>query len=128
MKDGTKTYFFDTYALIELYKGDPDYLKYTKSKVITTLLNIMELYNYLLKEINKDIAETKFNLYLKSCVTITPEIIKEAVEFRINFIDNTKFKISYVDAIGYTIARKLDIKFLTGDQAFKDLKGVEYVK
>ena len=35
---------------------------------------------------------------------------------------------SNIDAVGYTIAKKLDIKFLTGDMAFQKLENVEYVR
>ena len=128
MKVGMNEYFFDTYALVELNKGNPSYLKYLNSKLITTLLNLMEFYNVILKESDKETAEYKFDKYLDSCVDLNPEVIKEAVEFRINFIKETKFKISYVDAIGYIISLKLGIKFLTGDEAFKNLKSVEFVK
>ena len=128
MKVGNKVYFFDTYALIEINKGNPSYIKFLDSKFVTTILNLMEFYNSLLKETNKEIAETKFDKYLKVCITIDTNIIKESVEFRLRFIKETKFKISYVDAIGYIISKKLNIKFLTGDQAFKDLDNVEFVK
>ena len=36
--------------------------------------------------------------------------------------------LSYVDCIGYMISRQLGIKFLTGDEQFKDFEGVEFVK
>ena len=32
-------YFFDTYALIEIIKGNPNYHSYTKEEFITTKLN-----------------------------------------------------------------------------------------
>lgn len=128
MKVGNKVYFFDTYALVEINKGNPNYIKFLDSKFVTTILNLMEFYNSLLKETNKEIAETKFDKYLKVCITIDTKIIKESVEFRLRFIKETKFKISYVDAIGYIISKKLNIKFLTGDLAFKDLDNVEFVK
>ncbi len=128
MKAGTNIYFFDTYALVELNRGNPNYARFKGSKIIITLLNLMEFYSYLLKEISKEIAENKFKTYLDNCIDITPEIIKDAVEFRIRFIEKTKFKISYIDAIGYIIAKKLNIKFLTGDNAFKYLDNVEFVK
>ncbi len=128
MKAGDNTYFFDTYALLEIYKGNSSYLPYTEARVIITILNLMELYHILLKETNKIIAESIFSKYLKSCIHFTPDDIKYAVEFRLKFISETKWKISYVDALGYIIAQKFNIKFLTGDQAFANLKNVEYVK
>jgi predicted nucleic acid-binding protein len=35
--------------------------------------------------------------------------------------------ISYADAMGYYLAKKSNIKFLTVDKWFKDLEGVEFV-
>jgi uncharacterized protein len=37
-------------------------------------------------------------------------------------------KLSIPDAIGYTIAKRLEIKFLTGDEDFKNYDNVEFVK
>ncbi len=36
--------------------------------------------------------------------------------------------LSMTDCIGYTIAKNLGIKFLTGDKEFQDLENVEFVK
>ena len=127
MKDGAEIYFFDTYAIIELNKGNPNYTRYTQVRMVTTILNLTEFYHASLKEANKEFAEKKFISYLRNCVQITPEIIKTAVDFRLKYIKETKFKISYIDAIGYVIARKLNIKFLTGDQAFRNLENVAFV-
>ena len=59
-KINKKDYFFDSYALIEINKGNPDYLKYKDSRVVITLLNLMEFYYALLKFTNKDVANKKF--------------------------------------------------------------------
>ena len=36
--------------------------------------------------------------------------------------------LSLVDALGYVLARRLGVPFLTGDRAFEGLDGVEYVR
>ena len=36
--------------------------------------------------------------------------------------------MSMPDAIGYVIAKRLEIKFVTGDNDFKDIPNVEFVK
>jgi len=36
--------------------------------------------------------------------------------------------ISYADAVGYSLALEMGIKFLTGDKEFRDLDNVEYVR
>ena len=41
---------------------------------------------------------------------------------------NKKRKLSYVDCLGYILAGMNGAKFLTGDNQFKDLQNVEFVK
>lgn len=36
--------------------------------------------------------------------------------------------VSYADALGYFLSRKMGIKFLTGDRTFRALSGVEYIE
>ncbi len=36
--------------------------------------------------------------------------------------------MSYADAVGYYLAQKNKLKFLTGDKEFEELAGVEFVK
>ena len=38
------------------------------------------------------------------------------------------WNMSYVDALGYAIAMRRKVKFLTGDMAFERLPNVEYAK
>jgi len=120
-----EAFFFDTYAFIEIFRGNQAYLKYVDKIIITTKLNLMELYRVLIKEKNEKEAEKKFNEYSDACVIITDNVLKNAVKFKIKTDDR---KISYVDSIGYVIAIENGIKFLTGDEQFRDLPNVEFVK
>ena len=43
-------------------------------------------------------------------------------------LKTTHRKLSIPDAIGYTVARRLNIKFLTGDKDFEGMENVEFVK
>ena len=117
--------FFDTYALIEIIKGSNSYKRYVKEMPITTKLNLMELYYYLLRKEWEDKAEYYYSFYFPSCVPVSDDIIKMAMKYKLRFKDR---KLSYVDCIGYIIAKKMDIKFLTGDNQFKDMENVEFVK
>ena len=56
---------------------------------------------------------------------IKDSIIKEANEFKAK---NRKLKLSYVDCIGYVLARSFGVKFLTGDEGFRNIENVEFVK
>lgn len=122
-------YFFDTYALIEIEKGNENYKSYKEADVITTKLNLMEFYGSLLNDLKEDIAEEVFEYYSAFCISISDDILKEAVKFRLELKkEDAKRNFSYVDCIGYVIACRLGIKFLTGDEEFRNLENVEFVK
>ncbi|MEK6932561.1 MAG: PIN domain-containing protein [Nanoarchaeota archaeon] len=121
----TDSYVFDTYALIEMFGGNKSYLKYENSKVIITSFILAELCYNLIKTHGTKISYEYVDLYSKFVQNIDKEVIKEAMKFRYL---NVKKKMSTTDCIGYILAKKLDIRFLTGDKEFKDLPNVEFVK
>ncbi len=119
-------FFADTYAIIDYLKGNKKYKKYfEENEVITTRLNLMEVYYSALLEVTEELAETYYDSYLGKCTDLEDETIKRAMKFK--FKEKAK-RISYVDAIGYQIALEKNIKFLTGDKQFKGLKNVEFVR
>jgi len=120
-----KKYFFDSYAFFEIIKGNKNYSDYLNVSIVTTKLNLMELYYWLLRRNGKQIAEKYYQKFLPFCCEITDDIIKSACEFRL--IHKGK-ELSYVDCIGYIIAKKMLIKFLTGDNSFENINNVEFVK
>lgn len=119
-------YYFDTYALIEIIYANPNYKKFSGSVAFcTTRLNLMELYYGLLRKHNKEIAELFYDRFLPFCHEITDDLIKEAMQFRLL---HKSRKLSYVDSIGYVMAKQRGIPFLTGDKEFESFSGVEFVK
>lgn len=123
-------YFFDTYALHKIKEGDEAYEPYSNlSGIATTKLNLMELYySYLVKH-GRNAAEIAFNEFKDFCVGISDETIKESASLRAEIKAKIKgSNISFVDCIGYVLARKLKVKFLTGDREFEGLENVEFVK
>lgn len=122
---GVKSYFFDTYALIEILLGNKNYEPYKKNVgTVVTKLNLMELYYFALRSYNEEIANKQFERFLPFVVDFDDEI-KEACYFKIN---HKKKKLSFADCLGYVIAKKKRIKFLTGDAQFEGFSNVEYVK
>lgn len=116
-------YFFDTYAFLEIIDGNKKYEKYKNCIKVTTILNLMELHLSLLRGTNKEYAEKIYHKFMKHTVPVYDKAI----------FDGNKMKLraktlSYVDCIGYAIARHHRIKFLTGDKAFRNIAGVEFVK
>jgi predicted nucleic acid-binding protein len=122
----SKTYFFDTYAFIEAINGNKSYRPYMKgSTIITTMLNLMELHYITLKNISERIADAHYEFFKDLAIEISDDIIKKSNRFR---YANKKKSFSYTDCIGYLIARARNIPFLTGDNAFKGMEGIEFVK
>lgn len=120
-------YFLDTYAIIEFLKNNKAYEKYFKQSNITIRLDLMELYYKSLRDFGKKLADKFYSMFLAFAVDFDDETIKEAMEFRLEMHKKGK-ELSYTDAIGYTVAKKNKVRFLTGDEEFKDLPNVEFVK
>ena len=127
MQDTTeiKIFLADTYALIELLGGNPNYKPYLNHILITTKFNLVELYYHFLHDYDKKTADKYLALYSKFVVPITYGCIKDGMGFKLK---HKKEKVSYVDCIGYALALELGVKFLTGDEKFEDKDNVEFVK
>ena len=117
-------YFFDCYAIIEIIGGSQNYLPYLESFPIINNFTFAELCYNLVKD-NEKKAEFYIEKYKKYIVSIEPEWIEEAMKFRLKWKDR---KVSVPDCIGYVMAKKMGIKFLTGDKEFEKMENVEFVK
>ncbi len=124
MKDTTK-FFADTYALIEIAGGNPDYKKYFDSIIVTTIYNLTELYYAFLRDYGQDTAEKYFHEFRSFVIPLSDIAIKVGMRFK---LDHHKEKLSYIDCIGYALAIERGMKFLTGDSMFEGKPNVEFVK
>lgn len=118
-------FFFDSYALAEINLGNPNYKKYTKSGIILTRLNIFEIYYGILRDIGEKEAKYFLEKYYQFSVDFYKEDIQEAAKLKLKYRTRN---ISMTDCIGYVVAKRLNIKFLTGDKEFENLSNVEFVK
>jgi predicted nucleic acid-binding protein len=119
------SFFFDSYALFEIIKGNSNYAKFKDSEIITTKLNLFELYHGFLKEKNEELARFCLDVYYKFAVDFDEDVIKEAAKMKAIL---NKRKLSMADCVGYVLSRQLGTKFLTGDEQFEFMKNVEFVK
>ena len=125
MGDGL-TFFFDSYALIEIYEKNVNYKDYVNANVITSYFQIYETYYSLIRNGYCEDAVNDFFIFLQDFyIGLKFDWIPKAVEFR---REHKKRKLSYADCLGYVIAKEMKIKFLTGDKEFKDLENVEFVE
>jgi len=118
-----ETFFFDTYAFFEIIRGNPKYERYRNVIAITTIFNLAELNYNLKKEMKDELADEFTEKYKNYLIEVEVDDIKTAMSFK-----NKNKQLSIPDAIGYIIANRLNIKFLTGDEGFRNLDNVEFVK
>ncbi len=117
-------YFFDTYAIIEIIKENKAYSKYSKELIITSMLNFGELYYALLKDFNEAIANEWRRILEQTLLLINADIIVNAMVFK---HENRNKNFSFIDCVGYVLARENNLTFLTGDKEFKGMANVEFV-
>jgi len=115
-------YFFDSYAIIEIVKKNPNYSFYTESDIILTKLNIFEIFYNLLIQVGEKKASEVSDELISYVIDFSINDIKEAAKLKINHKN-----LSMTDCIGYVLAKRSGVKFLTGDKEFKDLDNVEFV-
>lgn len=115
--------FFDSYALIEILNGNPNYMGYIKFEIFITKLNIFEVYHKLSKDVGKQDAERFLNDYYQFSTDFNEQDIINASKLKIK-----NKKLSMADCIGYALAKRIGIKFLTGDMEFKNLDNVEFIR
>ncbi len=125
MEEQELDYFFDTYAVIELIEGNPNYNKYSEEQASITIFNLAEIYWVTLNKLGELEANKIYEEYKNAVVEIDDTTLKEAIKFR---KEHKKQDISYADAIGYIYAKRHNMKFLTGDKEFQNLSNVEFVK
>ncbi|MEK6895324.1 MAG: PIN domain-containing protein [Nanoarchaeota archaeon] len=115
----------DTYALIEIARGNLKFAKYFKFDFIIADLTLAEFYSVLLREESEEFADYWFKKLEHYSHSVGKEILIEAVKFR---QENKKSGISFFDAVGYIFALKNKCWFVTGDKEFEGMKNVEFVK
>lgn len=120
-----ETFYFDTYAIFEIIRSNANYLKYLKSKVVTSKLNLFELYYTIKRDFGEAPAIQNVKNYYKFVRDFSLAILINAARFKLT---NRSLNLSLVDCIGYSIAKSMGIKFLTGDEKFKNMPNVEFVK
>lgn len=119
-------YFFDSSAIIEVIEGNEGYSRFKNLQITTTTLNVAEVYFYLLREHNEQTADywiKKLNFELINIIKLNTIMNATKLKFK-----NKKEDLSYIDCIGYILSKELNVKFLTGDNKFKNRENVEFVK
>jgi len=117
-------YFFDTYSLFEITNRNENYRKYFEEEIITSTLNLAELFYGFLKEGKESLIPEWKGKIKKLISTIDIDTVTAAVAFKFH---NRKKPFSFIDCMGYCLAKKLSLRFLTGDKEFDSMDNVEFV-
>lgn len=115
----------DTYALVEIAKNNPNFIKFIEEEFLLTDLILAEFYGVMMWKFDEKTAEYWFDKMSPYSEPVGKEVLKEAVKFRRS---NKTKNFSFFDAVGYIYAVKNGCKFLTGDGAFEGLPNIEFVK
>jgi len=118
------SFVYDTYAIIEIIRGNENYKDYLNKKIIINSFIFAEICYVLIRNKYPEL-DNYLERYKKYIVSINPGIIKKAMEFR--YVHKNK-KMSMVNCVSYFLAKELNIRFLTGDKEFENLENVEFVK
>ncbi len=125
MHGGTK-YFFDSYALIAMLSGNPNYKRLKLNEGLTTLMNVMEVqYALLRKDVEEKEIKRAVSDIMPSCVGFSEDDCYVAAKFR--YVNGRK-RLSYVDCLGYILAKKEGVEFVTGDKEFEGMNSVRFIK
>ncbi len=120
-------YFYDSYAVLAYASGSLRYKQYfEENDGILTKLNLLEVFYRSLEEYNLTIASDMLGSFYKYLIDFDAEDIRNSMKLRLD-LKRKGLNISYADALGYFLSRKMATRFLTGDPAFEKLKGVEFV-
>ncbi|MHB8604739.1 MAG: PIN domain-containing protein [Thermoplasmatota archaeon] len=117
----------DTYALIAHYDGARSYRPFFEAEIGTTALNAVEFAHALILRGHAKRLGDLMSPVLSIIVEPDRGVVEAAARFK-HERRAAGAKCSYVDAWGYATARLLDAAFLTGDEDFRGVPGVKFVK
>ncbi|MFH1587853.1 MAG: PIN domain-containing protein [Candidatus Diapherotrites archaeon] len=120
-----KEKFLDSYAIIEIIKENQNYKPFKEAVAVTGKANLIEVAYSLLQDFQKETALIILgSLKIKTLEIEDNQITKIAVFKK----EHAKKKFSYIDCIGYILAKENGIAFVTGDKEFEGMPNVEFVK
>jgi uncharacterized protein len=121
-------YFLDSYAIIEMAKGNPNYLPFQDEPAITSRSNLLEVYYILLQLEEEKLAKACLTALGPLAVELQLDLIPTIARLRLRQLGATGRRFSYSDASGYVYARENGYAFLTGAHEFEGLPDVTFVR
>jgi len=121
-------FFLDSYAILEYLSGNKKFAPYVdRGDWATSILNLVEVYYAGLRDQSEEYAERAYLAFRPGMIEIDDRDVKAGMATRLR-LRARNLKLSYADALGYEMARRIGARFLTGDRVFSGLPDVEFVK
>ena len=115
----------DTYALIEVAKGNSEYVKLFEKEFLITNETLAEFFWVVLRDFGSRLAEEWYKKLASYGTDVKQSLLIEAMRYR---FEHKKENLSFFDCVGYLYAQTENHLFVTGDKEFKDKKGVLFIK
>ncbi|MBI2077877.1 MAG: PIN domain-containing protein [Euryarchaeota archaeon] len=114
-------FFLDTYALIEIAKGNKKFAGYLEDAA-TGPCNLLEFHFCLARDHGDEVADRWFGSLRSLLLDLTDADLPAASRLR---RAERRRGLSYIDALGYVMAGQRGLRFVTGDKGFRGLDNVE---
>ena len=122
------TWLLDSYAIVEMIRGNPNYRGYRGDPAITILPNLAESYYVLAAQGQVELATICVETLSPIVVPVPISLIPPVMDFRRKVRGATGERFSYADAFGYSLALLTGCGFLTGAHEFRGFPSVEFVR
>lgn len=122
------SFFADSYALIEMLKGNEHYRSFQSERLITTEFNICEVGFAVCRNYPTNAPQVLNTV--RKLITLTATCNEDycsGAAWKKEASVQGK-KLSTIDCVGYSVANRLRIPFLTGDREFADMTNVHFVR
>ncbi len=117
-------YCLDTYALIEICRGNPKFSFLMNEDIVIPNTTLAEFYWVLIKNKDNDEAKQWCERLLNFTVDVKKELLLKAQNFRYL---HRKRDISFFDSVGYVFSVENNSLFVTGDKEFKEMDNVKFI-
>jgi uncharacterized protein len=122
------SFFADSYALIEMLKGNENYQSFHSEQLITTEFNICEVGFAVCREYPANATRVLKTVRKMVVIQETRDEDYCAGAATRKLATAEGKKLSTIDCVGYSVANRLNIPFLTGDREFSDMNNVQFVR
>lgn len=120
--------FADSYAFFARAEGNPRYIRvFASHATVTSALNVLEVYAVMLRRLEPSVALRHARACAAYLTPVPDDVAFDAAKFKRRMVSEGR-SCSTVDAWGYAASRRLGCRFLTGDQQFKGLPGVAFLR